>query len=215
MSSLTPSPSLSPSPTLSPTIHQEFTIDGAILAGNLIILALDAIGIGILAILIKYHSNSPPISIRRPWLLMIAVLFTTLYDILWAIDGNTADGVMSCGGWEMFDGIYYILFFYILMIRVFVFFNLNRKTDALVLFFQKKEGEKTKFEKDLKMLQSLQRISKMSFIVPFSIFAGIIHAIVFFIDWVKNPDLINLSSSQYLEIYPECYVSVSYQITKY
>jgi hypothetical protein len=42
-----------------------------------------------------------------------------------------------------------------------------------------------------------------------------VHAIVFFIDWSVHPELINLTYYEYIEQYPDCYLSQSYNITKW
>jgi hypothetical protein len=124
---------------------------------------------------------------------------------------------MTCGGWEFFTGVYQILFYYVLLVRVLVFFVLTRKTEALTLFFNGDDvkTQAIKLKNDFKNLQLLQKISKLSFLLAFTAIAAILHAVVFFFDWYRNPDLILLSNSEYLEKHPSCYVSLSYEITKY
>jgi hypothetical protein len=141
-------------------------------------------------------------------------MYLLIYDTIWAIDANLENGLVSCGVWEFLDGIYYIWFFYILLIRVVVFFFLNRKSQAIDKLF-KKQKELADFKSEFRKLLVLQKMSKLKFIVGFSLVASLIHGIIYFIDWGIYPELIDVSFYEYEAYYANCYTSASFLITTY
>jgi hypothetical protein len=203
------------------------SVDVQLLAANLLINAVDAVGLFLLYQYWKARKNSV-ISVRRPELMVFSVLYPIIMDWIWTIDtiSYSSTGGLGCVWWELLLSLYYAIFMEVLAMRTIVLYlSFNRvailqdavrplRSEASSGGGGDEEEMIVKIDFTPEQLEELQKLAKYTskeFLFKIILILIGIHSIPFFIYLMVNPELASLPFSSS----PVCYLSGPYQFNVY
>jgi hypothetical protein len=173
----------------------ETEIPTELIVGNFLLNLIDLYGLYLLYNMLKLQKTSPVLKARRPWLISTAVIYNFVYNWVWTIDNLLYSirktGGVTCGAWELADGIYNSLAIEIVLLRAVILAAIVRFTSqvkGMISFtFHQTSKEIPKalgLSADLeRKLQRLKWMSGFEFGLGYVLVALVLHLIPYFFDW--------------------------------